>query len=79
MDTLPEREAPPDAEPVLHDLFLSLEESLRIPALLHYVEGYELSDIARMMRLPEGTVKSRLYRARKIMRETMEREEAVMV
>lgn len=72
MESLPEREAPPDADASLHDLFLSLEEPLRLPAVLYYIEGYELKDIARMLHLPTGTVKSRLHRARKRMKETWE-------
>lgn len=79
METLPEREAPPDADVSLHDLFLSLEESLRLPAVLHYMEGYDLKDIARMLRLPVGTVKSRLHRARKQMKETWEEREGIRV
>jgi RNA polymerase sigma-70 factor (ECF subfamily) len=75
METLPEREAPPDADFALHELFLSLEESLRVPAVLHYIEGYELADIARMMRLPTGTVKSRLHRARRKMKEAWKKQE----
>ncbi len=75
MDTLPEREAPPDADIALHELFLSLEENLRLPAVLHYMEGYALKDIARMLHLPTGTVKSRLHRARKKMKETYDRRE----
>lgn len=69
MDTLPERAAPPDADPFLHDMFLRLEESLRMPAVLYYVEEYPIQDIARMLRMPAGTVKSRLHRARKKIRE----------
>ena len=75
MDSLPEREAPPDADIALHKLFLSLEVELRLPAVLHYIEGYELKDIARMLHLPAGTVKSRLHRARKRMKEAWNRQE----
>ena len=75
METLPERIAPADADVSLHQLFLSLEDTLRIPAVLHYIEGYELSDIARILRLPTGTVKSRLHRARSKMKETRDRQE----
>ncbi len=75
VDTLPEWETPPDADIALHELFLSLEETLRLPAVLHYIEGYELKDIARMLRLPAGTVKSRLHRARKKMKETYDGRE----
>ncbi len=75
MESLPDREMPPDADVTLHELFLSLEESLRLPAVLHYIEGYEVKDIARMLCLPTGTVKSRLHRARKKMKETWDRQE----
>ncbi|MBQ8555028.1 MAG: sigma-70 family RNA polymerase sigma factor [Clostridia bacterium] len=33
--------------------------------LLHYYQGYGISEIAEMMDLPEGTISSRLSRARK--------------
>lgn len=69
IEEMPERTAPPDADPFFHDMFLSLEEALRTPAVLYYVEEYPIGEIARMMRLPAGTVKSRLHRARKKIRE----------
>ncbi len=75
MEALPERQAPADADVSLHQLFLSLEDALRLPAVLHYIEGYEVKDIARILRLPAGTVKSRLHRARKKMKETWDRQE----
>ncbi len=33
--------------------------------LLHYYQGYGISEIADMMDLPEGTISSRLSRGRK--------------
>lgn len=65
VDTLPEREAPPDADRLLHDAFLSLEEPLRVVMVLRFIEEYDLRSIARILRIPEGTVKSRINRARK--------------
>lgn len=69
------RQAPPDADLYLHDLFLSLEEKLRLPAVLYYIEEYAVGEIAGMLRIPAGTVKSRLHRARGRLRETIELEE----
>ena len=49
----------------------------RLPAmfkeviLLHYYQGYGISDIAEMMELPEGTISSRLSRARKKLEEVL--------
>lgn len=74
-DELPEREAPPDADLSLHDLFVGLDEKLRLPAVLYYIEEFKTREIATMLRLPEGTVKSRLSRARERMREDYAREE----
>lgn len=42
----------------------SLEEELRVVVTLFYIEDLALKDIALMLDMPEGTVKSRLYRAR---------------
>lgn len=39
--------------------------------LLHYYQGYGISEIAEMMELPEGTISSRLSRARKKLEEVL--------
>jgi RNA polymerase sigma-70 factor (ECF subfamily) len=41
-----------------------LNEDQRIIVLLHDTEGYKLAEISDLMGTPEGTVKSRLHRAR---------------
>lgn len=71
------RTPPLDADILLHDMFLSLEEPLRVPAVLFYMEDYEIKEIARMLRLPAGTVKSRLHRARGKMRGYLQKGEVV--
>lgn len=75
MESMPDCIAPPDADIALHELFLSLEEPLRLTAVLHYIEGYELTDIAHMLHVPTGTVKSRLHRARKKIKEAWDGQE----
>ena len=44
---------------------LRLEERERIPILLYYLEGYDIREIASILRIPQGTVKSRLNRGRR--------------
>jgi RNA polymerase sigma-70 factor (ECF subfamily) len=66
--------APADADHELHDALLKLDDSLRLPILLHYIEGYTLREIAQILRLPQGTVKSRMSRARQKLKETVELE-----
>lgn len=42
-----------------------LEEQLRTVVVLHYFENFDLKEIAALLELPLGTVKFRLYRARR--------------
>ena len=58
----------------LYRAFQALEEKYRLPMTLHYVEGYSVEDVARMLRRPEGTIKSQLMRGRKLLRATLDGE-----
>lgn len=49
-----------------------LEDRYRLPILLHYMEGLSLAEIAKILKVPKGTVKSRLYRAKKILKRKLE-------
>ncbi len=49
--------------PVFEEI-IKLKEKYRIPFVLHYVEGYTTAEIARMLSLSEGAVKTQLFRAR---------------
>ena len=62
------------SDPALFEAIAALDEALRLAVVLHYIEGYATKEIATMLRCPEGTIKSRLRRARQRMRELMERE-----
>lgn len=48
----------------LNDAVHALEEELRIVVTLFYMEDLPLKEIATLLDLPEGTIKSRLFRAR---------------
>lgn len=65
LNELPERIAPSCADLELHDALINLSEQLRLPIVLHYMEGYTIKEIARILRLPQGTVKSRMLRGRR--------------
>jgi len=58
---------PPDADSTLHDLVLSLPEKLRITAVLVFMEGMTGAQAAQILRLPQGTVSSRIHKARKLL------------
>jgi RNA polymerase sigma-70 factor (ECF subfamily) len=42
-----------------------LPEKLRLVVVLSGIEGHSIAEVARLLALPEGTVKSRLFLARK--------------
>ncbi len=48
-----------------------LDDNLRPCVLLHYTGEMSLGDIARILNIPEGTVKSRLHTARNILKEKL--------
>lgn len=48
-----------------------LPERLRMPVLLHDVEGYTHREISGMLDIPEGTSKARLFEARTRLREAL--------
>ncbi len=69
LEALPEPIAPPDSgDPDLHDAIARLDAKLRLPVVLHYMEGYSVSEIADMLRVPGGTIKTRLSKARKLLK-----------
>ncbi len=45
-----------------------LEEQYRVVVVLHYVEGFSVREIGRMLNLSTGAVKTRLYRGRNLMK-----------
>lgn len=65
----------PESSLDLRESISALPEKLRIPLLLHYLEGFSLDDVSRILRLPMGTVKSRLHHARKAMKNQLEQED----
>lgn len=65
---------PPDG--VLADAVERLPEELRLPLLLHYMEGYKLAEIAGVLGQSLPQVTSRLFRARKRLKRMLEEAEA---
>jgi RNA polymerase sigma factor (sigma-70 family) len=61
---------------VLHEEIDRLPERYRIPVILCHLEGQSQELAARALRLPVGTVKSRLHRARDLLRARLARRGA---
>lgn len=63
-----------DGDSALKEALDMLEEQHRLPILLHYIEGYDLAETAAILRIPQGTVKSRLARGRKALKAILNEE-----
>ena len=57
-------------EKILHDL----DEQTRLLITLYYYDDLSINEISTIMNIPKGTVKSRLSRAKNILKEKLERE-----
>jgi len=64
---------PPDYSD-LHAAIERLPDRLRIAVILYYFEDMDVSAAARVLNIPEGTVKSRLSKARKLLKEALSNE-----
>lgn len=57
---------------LLRGMVKELPDKYRIPVLLFYMEELSLEEIAGILHAPAGTVKSRLHRAKKILKQRLE-------
>lgn len=51
-----------------------LPDKYKIPILLFYMEELSLIEISQIMKLPNGTVKTRIHRAKQILKQKLEAE-----
>lgn len=54
-----------------------LPERIRITIVLYYVEGYSVEEIKKILKVPSGTVKSRLAKGRKLLKIKLENMEVI--
>lgn len=66
---------PSQEENGLWPLVQVLPWSLRSPVVLFYYDGYSVREIAHILGLREGAVKTRLCRGRQLLKEMLEKEE----
>ena len=65
------RQAMPETKMDLERAIASLPDGAKEVLVLHDIEGYRYREIAEMTEIAEGTVKSQLNRARRLVREAL--------
>jgi RNA polymerase sigma factor (sigma-70 family) len=58
---------------IVHEEVLRLPQKYRIPVILSYLEGRTNAQVAEFLQWPVGTVKGRLFRARRMLRARLSR------
>ncbi|HBE14930.1 MAG TPA: RNA polymerase subunit sigma [Ruminococcaceae bacterium] len=56
------------------DLIDRLPEKIRLTLILFYIEDYSIKEIKETLRIPEGTVKSRLNKGRALLKKWLEND-----
>jgi RNA polymerase sigma-70 factor (ECF subfamily) len=55
----------------LYDALMTLSDKLRIVTVLYYIEGFSTAEISGILKISQGTVKSRLSRSRHSLKEIL--------
>lgn len=72
-DDLPEQKViRQEMQKTVRAAVLRLPDKMKVTVLLYYMEERSVEEIAEILRIPKGTVKSRLHQARKILRKELE-------
>ena len=71
LEDIPELERPADEGAGLWDAVARLPEKLRTAVHLHYAEGYSTEEIAALLGVPPATVRTRLHRARRQLKDLL--------
>lgn len=64
-----------NSESIIENVLNNIDEDLKIVTVLYYYNDYSVSEISKILEVPEGTVKSRLSRARSKIYEIIKSEE----
>lgn len=56
----------------LHHIIAELHDKFRVPVILFYLFDFPLEEIGKILKVPAGTVKSRLFKARKLIKKGLE-------
>jgi len=71
LDSIPDKTVPRSDYAALATGVAQLPEKLRTVLVLKYVSGYSEDDVAQLLHIPPGTVKSRLFNAKRQLKQRL--------
>lgn len=66
-----------DSDSIVSKVLNQIDEDLKVVTVLFYYDGFSIKEISQIVNIPEGTVKSRLSRAREKLYILLKKEEEV--
>lgn len=66
-----------DSDSIVSKVLNQIDEDLKVVTVLFYYDGFSVKEISQIVNIPEGTVKSRLSRARERLYILLKKEEEV--
>lgn len=69
--------APQAADTHVDEALQLLDERLRLPIVLHYMEGMSVREVSNALRLPQGTIKNRMYHGRNRLAQILREDESI--
>lgn len=61
-----------DSFPEIQHLVDALPDKLRLPFVLHHIEGYSIREVASMLSTTMSSIKNRAFRARNVLKQELE-------
>jgi RNA polymerase sigma-70 factor (ECF subfamily) len=74
-EAMPAQDSSPQKDDAVQRALLQLSPRYRVPLILYCVQGYSTAEIAHMLGISVGAVKTRLYRAREAFRQCYAKEQ----
>ena len=67
-----------DSDSLVENVLSKIDEDLKTITVLYYYNDYSISEISEIMHIPQGTVKSRLSRARSKIYEIIKNDDVIV-
>jgi len=58
----------------INNILANMKDKFKLPLILHYFDEMSMDEIGKILAIPPGTVKSRLFKGRALLKKSLEKE-----